>query len=394
MFDSKINIFFEKLSLFIENKELVRLLLSNRRNKNTDLKNIIVTIVSLKGAYFLNFTYRYSAKDITKNYGKEEGIELLKHAIENDFYNADIYSRAGLVNLIIKRNGKAQLRTAAVPCDMPVSFSHDKIKERPIKTTGNIYLEKLGVVDLNWNVRRDMNDKYRQINRYIELLKPCLTDTLLSDSCHIADMGSGKGYLTFALYDYITNVLKKRVYMTGVELRKELVDQCNNIAKESGFDNLNFIHGTIREAEFARIDVLIALHACDTATDDAIYRGIKSGSSLIVCVPCCHKQIRSDLCVSAFLKGMLKHGILQERQAEIVTDGLRAMLLEVSGYKTSVFEFVPTEHTPKNVMIVGERTAKNNQNRQQILNDMASIKSLYGIKKHYLEMLLEDRKSN
>jgi SAM-dependent methyltransferase len=277
---------------------------------------------------------------------------------------------------------------------MPVSFSHDKIKERPIKTTNNIYLEKLGVVDFNWNVRKDMNDKYRQINRYIELLKPYLTDALLPDNCHIVDMGSGKGYLTFALYDYITNVLKKRIRMTGVEMRKELVDQCNNIAKESGFANLDFVHGTIREVNFDSIDVLIALHACDTATDDAIYRGIKSNSSLIVCVPCCHKQIRNDLCISAFLGAMLKHGILQERQAEIITDGLRAMLLEASGYKTSVFEFVSTEHTPKNVMIVGEKATRGNQNKQQLLNDIASIKRLYGIRKHYLETLLENSKGD
>jgi SAM-dependent methyltransferase len=390
MIDNKLILFFDKLSLLIENKELSRLLLSNRKNKKADLKNIIVTIVSLKEGYFLNFIYRYNTKDITKNYSIEDGIELLKSAIENDFYNADVYSKTAVINLIIKQNGKVQLRMADVSCDMPISFSHDKIKERLIKTTNNIYLEKLGIVDSNWAVRKNMNDKYRQINRYIELLKPYLTDKLLFNNCHIVDMGSGKGYLTFALYDYITNILKKRVCITGVELREELVSQCNDIAKESKFNDLNFIHGTIKEVNFDKIDILIALHACDTATDDAIYRGMKSNSSLIVCVPCCHKQVRNEFFVSNYLNGIIRHGILAERQAEIVTDGLRAMLLEVSGYKTSVFEFISTEHTPKNVMIVAEKTGSSDQDKQQILNDITSIKHLYGIKKHYLETLLDD----
>lgn len=388
MLDNKLNIFFDKLSLFIDNKELVKLLLSNRKNKSTDLKNIIVTIISLKDGYFLSFVYRYNTKDITKNYKKEAGLELLKRAIENDFYNADIYSKTTVINLIIKQNGKVQLRATDVSYNIPINFSHDKIKEKLIKTTDNIYLEKLGIVSHDWNIRKDMNDKYKQINKYIDLLKPYLTDGLLSDNCHIVDMGSGKGYLTFALYDYITNGLKKRICMTGVELREDLVTQCNNIAKESKFNNLEFIQGTIKDVDIDRMDILIALHACDTATDDAIYKGINSNSSLIVCVPCCHKQIRNEFCVTNSLNGIIKHGILKERQAEIITDGLRAMFLEASGYKTNVFEFISTEHTSKNVMIVGEKITTNDQNKQKILNDIASIKHLYGIKKHYLEMRL------
>jgi SAM-dependent methyltransferase len=394
--DNSLNVFFDKLSLFIDNRELVRLLLSNRKDKSADLKNIIVTIVSLKEGYFLQFTYRYTTKDIIKNYGTEEALELVKRALEHDFYNADMYARAEVVNLVIKQNGNLRLRAAGVSGDQdtPVNFSHDKIKERLIKTTNNRYLEKLGIVGPDWVVRKGMNDKYRQINRYIELLKPYLTDALLSDNCRIADMGSGKGYLTFALYDYITNTLKKRIYMTGVEIREELVDQCNAIAQESQFDNLNFIQGTIKEADFDRIDILIALHACDTATDDAIYRGIKANSSLIVCVPCCHKQIRNDLRVSNPLNSMLKYGILKERQAELITDGLRAMFLEAAGYKTNVFEFISTGHTPKNVMLVGERITGSGQNRRQILDDIESIKNLYGIKKQYLELLWENHTGN
>jgi hypothetical protein len=200
-------------------------------------------------------------------------------------------------------------------------------------------------------------------------------------------MGSGKGYLTFALYDYLTNTLGKKPVMTGVEFREDLVKSCNLIAEKSKFDQLNFIAGTIEEVELKGIDILIALHACDTATDDAIYRGITAGASLIVCAPCCHKQIRKEMNVTNELHSLVKFGILKERQAEIITDTIRALILEAYGYKTKVFEFISTEHTPKNVMIVGRKTAGENPAKEKIFRDIAAIKASFGIKGHYLEGL-------
>jgi hypothetical protein len=166
-----------------------------------------------------------------------------------------------------------------------------------------------------------------------------------------------------------------------------LVDICNTIAQKAGLANLNFVKGTIEKAELNKIDILIALHACDTATDDAIYRGIKSEAELIVCAPCCHKQIRKAMNVTNELNNVTRFGILKERQAEIITDTIRAMILEAHGYKTNVFEFISLEHTPKNVMIVGRKT-KDKKNKKEILNNIAAIKRLYGIEKHYLETLL------
>ena len=146
---------------------------------------------------------------------------------------------------------------------------------------------------------------------------------------------------------------------------------------------------SIVDTQLDKIDVLIALHACDTATDDAIFRGIKSGAALIVCAPCCHKQIRKAMNVSGELANITKFGILKERQAEIITDTLRAMMMEYFGYKTNVFEFIPLEHTPKNVMIVGRKVSTSVADQKRILADIAAIKKVYGIEKHYLETLLE-----
>ncbi len=381
--------FFEKLKNCIDNNELIKMIVNNRRQKSIDLKSIIVTIVKLKVGNRLNFVYRHQTKDITKNYEFEEGINILKKAMEDDFYNADIYANTQNINLIISPNGKVQLKTHE-PTLQPLStFNHDRIKERLITPIGNIYLRELKITNANWEVRREMSDKYKQINRYIELLEPELTEISLKDNYHIVDMGSGKGYLTFALYDYLTNTQKKNVAMTGVEFREELVDACNEIAKKAEYNKLTFVKGSIEKTELSQIDILIALHACDTATDDAIYRGISANAQLIVVAPCCHKQIRKEFNVTNELSNVVKYGILKERQAEIITDSLRAMLMEAFGYKTKVFEFVSTEHTPKNLLIVGRKTTDINPDKQQILSNVQKIKEIYGIDKHYLETLLK-----
>ena len=269
----------------------------------------------------------------------------------------------------------------------PLTFTHDKMKDKLIDLKDNIYLRELDITNGNFEVRREMSDKYRQINKYIELLEPNINELTLSGSLHVVDMGSGKGYLTFALYDYLTNNLKIEAKMTGVEFRQDLVDICTEIATKAGFNHLDFKKGNIADTKLEKIDILIALHACDTATDDAIFRGIKSDASLIVCAPCCHKQIRKAMNVTNELKSITRFGILKERQAEIITDTIRAMILEVFGYKTNVFEFVSLEHTPKNVMIVGKKTTKN-PDKQKILENISAIKKIYGIEKHYLETLL------
>ena len=388
MANTQTEIFFDKLQSYIDNKELIKLSLTGKRDKLSDLKKLIITAVELKKGYCLNVVYRHNTRDITKNFEIAEGIELVAKALENDFVNAELISISTQLNLMVLPNGKVKLKTTENSAPAPLTLAHDNIKERLINTHGNIYLRELGITNVNWEVRREMSDKYKQINQYIELLAPNLSELKLTENYHIVDMGSGKGYLTFALYDYITNHLKQPVRMTGVEFREDLVWTCNSIARQAGFDELNFVKGTIEKTELEKIDILIALHACDTATDDAIFRGISSEAELIVCAPCCHKQIRKAMNVENELSYITRFGILKERQAEIITDSIRAMILEAYGYKTNVFEFISLEHTPKNVMIVGRKTLDKTIDKKQILENIATIKKLYGIEKHYLETLL------
>ena len=206
----------------------------------------------------------------------------------------------------------------------------------------------------------------------------------MPDDAIIADFGSGKGYLTFALYDHLFNNLKMTPSVSGFELRENLTRFCNELAEKQPFSNLKFIAQDINDYQTERLDMLIALHACDTATDVAIAKGIKANAKIIVVAPCCHKQIRKQLNVHNEMQPILKHGIMEERQAELLTDGIRALLMEAHGYKTKVFEFISTEHTPKNVMIVGIKSKAKNEALAQV----ESIKKHYGIEYHALERLI------
>jgi SAM-dependent methyltransferase len=233
-----------------------------------------------------------------------------------------------------------------------------------------------------------MQDKFKQINKYVEIIDGILKSVEKDDALSVVDMGSGKGYLTFALYDYLKSRQNGQIKVTGVEFRPDLVEKCNKIATDSGFDGLSFIKGTIEKAKLPGFDMLIALHACDTATDEAIFRGIKSKAPVIVCAPCCHKQIRKQLKPDNILKEITRHGILEERQAEMLTDTIRALILEAYGYKTRVFEFIATEHTPKNVLISGTSNNPTTKPNQAVLERVKLLKAQFGVEQHHLEKLL------
>ncbi len=380
--------FLKKLEEGFQQGKFVKLTLSKPRIKQTDLKNIIISPVKLKAGLMMHFVFRYKTRDEAKNYSIEESLLLLPGFMENEFFNADMYLEGENHRLLFNRKNETKALIQKVDTPAPLSLAHNRIKERVIETYGNIWLRELGVLNDKWQVRHEMKDKYLQINRYIELLEPELLRLESRDELKIADMGSGKGYLTFALFDFLKTKTAMKPLMTGVEYRQDLVDKCNDIAKNTGFEDLHFVKGAIEETDIPDADVLIALHACDTATDDAIAKGIQSGASLIVCAPCCQKQVRKEMEVPEHLSGILKHGILQERQAELLTDGLRAMIMEASGYKTKVFEFISTEHTPKNVMIVGRKTDSDAAGRKELPEKIRNIKQLFGIRQHYLEQLL------
>jgi hypothetical protein len=234
-----------------------------------------------------------------------------------------------------------------------------------------------------------MSRKWKQINKFIEVLSGAIENTELvkREQVHIADFGSGKAYLTFAVHDYLTAQLGVKTQVTGVELRQALVDLCNQTASKLCLSEIKFEQGDVKHFAAKNINVMIALHACDTATDYAIHMGIRTGAEIIMCSPCCHKQIRPQLKSPALLAPVLQHGIHLGQEAEMITDGLRALLLEANGYDTQVFEFISLEHTSKNKMILAQKR-KQPRDNSLVLQQIAAIKAFYDIQEHCLEKLL------
>ena len=245
----------------------------------------------------------------------------------------------------------------------------------------------MGLTTREGKITADMQHKFKQIYKYAEIVESLVKPMKFEGTVHIADMGAGKGYLTFALHELLTQRLHLDVDIKGVEIRPDLVLKINEIIKTSGLKGLEFVESSIEAYRPDRLDVLIALHACNTATDDAIAKGIRAGADLIVCAPCCHKQIRQEMEQSGQTDAITRYGIFMERQAVMVTDAIRALMMEYYGYKTQVMEFIEMEHTPKNVLLVGRKTDKV-PDRLMISKTISDLKRHYGIRNHYLETIL------
>ncbi|WP_240755288.1 SAM-dependent methyltransferase [Pedobacter sp. SYP-B3415] len=382
--------FASRVAESLHNKTFVKLSFGNYRGEEPELKQVLVREVEIKRKQMLAFTFRYRSRDIVKNFTLDEGTDKAATLLNSGFRIATHFSTtADFIIEYRERTGWSARQQQASRREKP-SVSHDHAKKRLITAGSKPYLHALGITGSDGQVLKSAQDKYKQINHYIELLDPLIREA--GTIRHVADMGSGKGYLTFALYDYLKNVLETEATVTGVEYRQDLVDLCNAIAAESNFESLSFVPGSISDYNAAGTDLLIALHACDTATDDAVYKGIEAGAKLIVVAPCCHKEVRREMERNKAVNQvsfLTRYGIFLERQAEMVTDGLRALLLEYAGYKTRVFQFISDSHTPKNVLVVGikakEPTAAD---RVRLLDQINTIKADFGIKRQHLEQLL------
>eukprot|EP01132_Coremiostelium_polycephalum_P010977 gene10977-13449_t len=383
--------FLFKLTNSVKEDIFVKLSLGNYQGNEKELKNIYVRSVVIKRNDMLSFTYRYKTRDIFKNYSIEDGIRQIAHLVSHDFKICTLFTTAGE---FIMEHGKKDtfvIREVAAKVVAAPDRSHNKEKKRLIQPgIDKSYLQDLGITDRKGEVFKNAQDKYKQINQYIELLSPMVKELPPDSLKRVVDMGSGKGYLTFALYDYLHHVLGLETKVTGVEYREDLVSLCNQISAKAAFNNLNFVEGSIQDFTMDSIDLLIALHACDTATDDAIYKGIKAGARLIVVAPCCHKQIRKEIVKGKQkneLDFLLKYGIFLERQAEMVTDGIRTLILEYFGYKTKVMEFISDAHTPKNVLVIGVKGKESEAVKSAALKKIRETKAYFGIGHHHLERL-------
>ena len=385
--------FFDEIRGSLVQDRFIKISLGDYHGTELYLKNVYVKLVVIKREKKLSFVFRYKTQDITQNFEIEMGIMELQGLLKVEgFRVATLFTVTQ--NLVCQFTRKAvwSLRKENPTAIKPTVLSHDKQKERKLHSADKVYLQELKLADASGNIYKNAQDKWKQINHYIEILSSILQRLSPKDTLQVVDMGAGKGYLTFALYDYLVNNLQTKTSLVGVEYRTDLVDLCNKIARKASFDGLHFVQGAIEDyLPQEELDVLIALHACDTATDDAIAKGIKNQADLIVVAPCCHKQIRREIeknDTKNELDFLIKHGIFMERQAEMVTDGMRALIMEYFGYQTKVFQFISDAHTPKNVLVVGEKRSVNTQRQEQILAKIKATKMYFGIDYHHLERLM------
>jgi len=384
--------FLSSLERSFADNSFVKLSLGNYKGFEAELKNIYVRKVLIKREEKLSFTLHYKTRDIVKNHAIAESISVLQQYLMDGFRAATLCTAAYDLHMQQHQTGKITLKKSSPSHKTAPSLNHDQEKKRLISAKGKTYLHALNLTDAEGNVFKNAQDKYRQINKYIEILSGLIIALPPEKLGKIVDMGSGKGYLTFALYDYMTHTLGLHPLVTGVEQRADMVGLCNQIAMASGFENLHFVQDTIENYDSTGTSILIALHACDIATDQAIYKGINAGAELIVVAPCCHKQIRRQMekhKASNELDFLMQHGIFMERQAEMVTDGMRSLILQYFGYDTKIFEFISDAHTAKNVMIVAAKNKTGAAHKEAIINKIRMIKSYFGIDYHHLEKMWE-----
>ena len=377
-----------------------RLVLSGPRpggGAEPDLQRVTVRPVLLRGGPVLSFVSRHATRDLTHNHAPDEGLALVagwlgprfRHAhFEGAGVEAELrFGKRGGGHVTVKARHGAEAAALATP------QAHDRTKPRPL-AADRPWLTALGITTPDGQPVPAMARKWKQINRFVEIVSQALARTPLlqprDEPVRVVDFGAGRAYLTFALHDWLSQQ-GLALDVRGIEQRPDLVAEGNRIVQGLGLQGLRMVQGDVGDADAApeRFDAMIALHACDTATDAAIHRGIVAGAQLIVCSPCCHKQLRPQLLSPGPLRSVFQHGIHAEQQAEMLTDTLRALLLRACGYDTQVFEFVALEHTRKNKMILAvKRPQPAAAERAAALAEADELQRFFGIREQALRRLL------
>jgi SAM-dependent methyltransferase len=367
---------------------LVKLTLGTPRGTDPTLRNVFVRPVQLRAGRRLAFVFRHATRDLTRNLALDEALARLADLLGRDFGSAHLFTTDSETELQWPADAPPRLRTGPARHAGPADPRHDRVKQHRVAPESAPWLRSLGVTGADGRVRDGMAPKYRQIQKFVEILEHGVAGLALRPdrTLRLVDMGCGKGYLTFAACDWLRRA-GWQAEVRGIEARPELVELCNRAAREHGLTGLQFESGTIASAALEAVDILVALHACDTATDDALARGIEAGAALIFAAPCCHRELRPQLRPPGVLAGALRHGILCERQAEFVTDALRAGLLEWAGYDTKVFEFIATEHTAKNLMIAATRRLQAVRGEERA-GPVRSLAAFFGIRSQHLATVL------
>jgi SAM-dependent methyltransferase len=337
------------------NAAMIQTILSNARDPEQASK-VKLRPVRLKDELFIQETVYVGKKVLHANLTIEEAIEHICKYLEEDFKQGLIQTETAECTILISKKGKATIKTKQKQAAIKADLSHNRQKKYILDEGDKIpFLIDLGIMNLEGKVVKAKYDKFRQINKYLEFIRDIIPKLPKDRTIRIIDFGCGKSYLTFAMYYYLHDMQALPIEVIGLDLKEDVIAHCNELAVRYGFTNLHFEMGDIAQFTGAdSVDMVVTLHACDTATDYAIEKAVKWGASVILTVPCCQHEVNAQI-NSEFLKPALKYGLIKERMSALLTDAIRANMLETLGYETQILEFIDMEHTPKNILIRATR---------------------------------------
>lgn len=353
------------------NRNLYQIILSNARDKEKAFK-IKIRPILLKDRLLYQETVYQGTKVFHENYQDKEILLRVEHYLENDFKQCEIEHTDKKAVILVSKKGKMTIKTKQsarkdkAQNAEKISLEHNRVKKYILAEGIPVpFLIDLGVQSKEGKIIRAKYDKYKQINRFLEFVEDIIPALPKDRELQIVDFGCGKSYLTFAIYYYLHELKGMDVAITGLDLKEDVIVRCNELSRRYGYDKLKFIRGDIAEYEgLTRADMVVTLHACDTATDFALEKAIRWDASVILSVPCCQHEVNKQIQCEV-LQPALQYGIVKERMSALLTDALRADILKALGYDADLLEFIDMEHTPKNILIRAEKKPKQNPHKQQ-----------------------------
>ena len=358
-----------QLHALISNKTLLQATISQPRQKSNDLKRVKLKPVEIRGEYMIQLEYQYEHILKHENITVDDLASKLDALLEQ-FRQVHAEFQEQTVQVQLSKKNKVLWKSDQNATTKQVNLSHNRKKQYLLDDSRiHPFLVRLGVQSEDGKIKKQKYDKFKQINRFVEFIDDSLAHLPKDKTIRILDFGSGKSYLTFALYHYLKIEKGLDIHVTGLDLKKEVIEECNRIARDLQYEDLQFLVGDINDFnEETAVDMVVTLHACDVATDMALARAVKWGAKVILSVPCCQHELNRQLQAPA-LSIMTQHGLVKERFAALATDSIRAELLSLVGYDTQLLEFIDMENTPKNILIRAYFTGKKPTSEQRLKYD-------------------------
>jgi len=375
------------LSAFHARETIVKAILSEARESSQEFKKISIHFIKSLGKYQIE---KYTKTQVFhENIEREDLLDRVTHYLNCEFLQLNIWTERVHYHYMISKSDKVKLSQKNLKSKIEGKLDNNRKKTYILEEGFKIEpLIDLGILSSEGKIIQKQFDKFKQINRFVELIDDAISKYSESE-IRIVDFGCGKSYLTFILYYYLTEVKGKIAHITGLDLKEDVIKRCNATAEKYGYKNLKFQVGDIKSFESSdKIDMVISLHACDTATDFAIYHAISWGAKMIFAIPCCQHELNGQLSSSGDLMG--RYGLIKERFCSLATDAIRGALLEYSGYQTQLLEFVDISHSPKNILIraVKQESASSQVFKNRCLSEIETLRESYQFKPKLYELLL------